>query len=218
MGYSIKIHIDMDKEEYLSMKKLLFVLFALLSASLFAQMMDDAEIGTTVTMETEVVNVTVNDVWEESGKIVVPAGFEIVSAEPIIYSEDEGQFSITSITQPDSIAVPEEAIAAIQSAVADFENVDLRSVQNDLALLFVALAIVSVNDATTHGEINWTAQAEGHVLGGEGHIRAGVQYTLIRRASTKDYRKILLELAQLGSNATTRQLQPILNQIIALVR
>lgn len=199
------------------MKQIIFLLVLVLSSiqNVTATPAEVAglKVGETTVIQVRAVDVKADDSdWHGTGKIVVPSGFVVLSAEPVIISHDEGQFSIYEITQPGYIDVSQSTTAEIKSAIREFsDNSDNKNIKNKLNLLSATFSLSKVLDATTHSEIKWKAHAEGHKYGSDGHIRADIRYTLLRAPTSKDYQKILLELARLSLDSNPDQINSIID-------
>lgn len=198
------------------MKKIVLAMFSVVGVSLFPGMqalaqsavgevteLDAVGIGQTLTLKPILCNAQAgDDDWDLTSKAVIPSGFEVLKAEVFYESCDECSIKILDQTQPGYIDLSRNTSFNISAAINDYadsfkDDETESSAVGKLKLLGASLSFGSVLDATTHAEIKYKCHAEGHKYKGDGHIRAGVAYTIIRAPSNRDYQKILLSLATL---------------------
>jgi len=185
--------------------------------------LDALGIGQTLTLKPVLCNAQAgDDDWNLTSKLVIPSGFEVLKAEVFYNSCDECSIRILDQTQPGYIDLSRNSSFDISAVINDYadsfkdDETDTSSVAK-LKLLGASLSFGSVLDATTHAEIKYKCHAEGHKWEGDGHIRAGVAYTVIKAPSNRDYQKVLLSLATLVEPLNQEALDSVITLMTPLV-
>lgn len=145
-----------------------------------------------------VVNAMAGDAdYYANGTIAMPAGFDILGVEPDIISQDEGQFTIEKVTQQGYVHLSDTVIVKVSKTLdefaASYSDDKLGAVLQGIS---GSIVLAKVLDTRTHAEIAWRAHAEGHKYKGDGHIKAGIVYRLLRAPTTSDYQSIVLEITK----------------------